>query len=436
MADHHEIRSHEAEQAVVGAILIDHTALPVVLDSLIPGDFSATAHNRILEAIIALQDRGQPPDLVLLANELRGHGALEKVGGASYLSQLSDETASAANVTHYCRIVKEKAIARTVVEAARRIIEKAHTLNGEGTDALIAYAQKELLPISARGSGGGGKELREIVKRSFAEMEERHRSGNSLPGLSTGFSSLDTMTGGLKRGCLYVFAGRPGTGKTAIAVQIGRKAAGSGKPVVIFSLEMPSADLSQRMLSAETGIDGHKLTRGYLGADQWRSVAASADTLARLPITIDDTGGLPIDRLMARARRLKIEKGIELIVVDYLQLVRPSQKWGTREAEVAEVSRSLKALAKEIDCPVICPAQLNRAIETRIMKTPVLADLRESGAIEQDADVILFLREAWPDGLTEITIGKNRQGPTGKVDLIFDKARTRFLEKQYYDSER
>lgn len=425
--DHPEIRSLEAERAVVGSILIDKNALPVVLDTLTPSDFYVDAHGRILAACIALQDRGQPPDLVLLANELRGRDVLEKVGGATYLSELSDSTPSAANVMHYCRIVKEKAVARAVVEAARRIIEKAHNLNGDGTDALLAYAQREILPISSNGSGGGGKELREIMKRNFAEMEERHRSGNALPGLSTGFPGLDAMTGGAKRGCLLIVAGRPGTGKTALVLQISRKAAGSGLPIVIFSLEMPSAELSQRLLSAETGIDGHKLMRGYLGADQWYSVAASADALARLPITIDDTGGLPIDRLMAGARRLKIEKGIELIIVDYLQLVRPSQKWGTREQEVAEVSRNLKALAKELDCPVICAAQLNRAIEGRTNKTPVLSDLRESGAIEQDADVILFLREADDDGSTEISIGKNRQGPTGKVELMFDKARTRFL---------
>jgi replicative DNA helicase len=426
--DYPAIQSQEAERAVVGAILIDKSALPVVLDTLKPSDFYTDAHGRILEAIIALQDRGQPPDLVLLANELRSHGALEKVGGTGYLCELSDSTPSAANVMHYCRIVKEKAVTRAIVEAAQRMIEKAHTLNGDGTDALIAYAQKELLSVSLNGSGAGGLELREIVKRSFLEMEERHRAGNALPGLSTGFAGLDTMTGGLKRGLLYDFAGRPGTGKTAIAVQIGRKVAGSGNPVVIFSLEMPSAELSQRLLSAETGIDGHKLSRGYLGADQWQKVAECSGTLAQLPITIDDTGGLPIDRLMARARRLKIEKRIELIIVDYLQLVRPSQRWGTREAEVAEVSRSLKALAKEIDCPVICAAQLNRKIEERTNKTPGLSDLRESGAIEQDADVIIFLREADDGGSTEIAIGKNRQGPTGRVALIFDKARTRFVE--------
>jgi replicative DNA helicase len=426
--DHPEIRSLESERAVIGAILMDGNALAVVLDTLTPVDFDAIAHRQIIEAIIALQDRGQPPDLVLLANELQDRGTLGKAGGGAYLSLLCDETPSAANVSHYCRIVKEKAAIRSVVEAARRIIEKAHTLNGEGTDALIAFAQRELLPISSSGSGAGGKELREVVKRSFVEMEDRHRTGNALPGLATGFSGLDTMTGGLRRGCLYVWAGRPGSGKTAIVVQVGRKAAGSGRPVVIFSLEMPAGELSQRMLSAETGIDGHKLTRGYLGADQWRSAAASADALARLPITIDDTGGLPIDRLMARARRLKIEKGIALIIVDYLQLVRPSQKWGVREQEVAEVSRSLKTLAKELDCPVICAAQLNRKVEDRINKTPGLADLRESGAIEQDADVILFLREAGDDGSTEITIGKNRQGPTGKLAVMFDKARTQFLE--------
>ena len=238
---------------------------------------------------------------------------------------------------------------------------------------------------------------------------------------------MDRFLGG-RSGGLYIVAGRPGSGKTAIALQIGRKVSGSGQPVRINSLEMTSAELSQRLLSDETGIDGHARSRGYLIADQWRSAAVAADSLAKLPMTIDDTGGLPIDRLMARSRRLKIEKGIELIIVDYLQLVRSSQKRGTREAEVADISRSLKSLAKELDVPVLCAAQLNREVEGRRNKTLVLADLRESGAIEQDADVIVFLCEAGVDGSTELIIGKNRQGPTGKVPLAFDRARTRFIQ--------
>lgn len=427
--DHPEIRSLEAERAVIGAVLIDRNrnALAVVLDTLTPSDFDATAHKWIMEAIIALQDRGQPPDLVLLANELRGRDALEKVGGTAYLCQLFDETPSAANVTYYCRIVKEKAVTRSVVEAAGRIIEKACTLNGDGTDALIAFAQKEILSASGNGTIPGGVDIRDIMKRSFADLEERHRTGNALAGLSTGFLDLDTLTGGLKRGHLYNFAGRPGTGKTAIGVNIARTAAGNGEPVVIFSLEMPSTDLSQRLLSSETGIDGHKLTRGFIRETDWPKLTTAAGRLSEAPIYIDDTGGLPIDRLMARARRRKIENGVALVVVDYLQLVRPSQKWGTREQEVSEVSRNLKALAKELSVPVLACAQLNRAIEARQDKRPTLADLRESGAIEQDADVIVFLKEANDDGTTELTIAKNRQGPTGKVTLIFDKARTRFL---------
>jgi replicative DNA helicase len=429
--DYPEIRSLEAERAVVGAILIDRNALAVVLDTLAPSDFYADAHGRILEACIALQDRGQPPDLVLLANELRGRGALEKVGGASYLCRLSDETASAVNVLHYCRIVKEKALVRSVIEAAQRIIDKAHNLNGDGADTLNAFAQKEILSVSASASGSGGADLREILKRSHADMEERYHTGNALPGLSTGISGLDTLTGGLRDGRLYILAGRPGSGKTAFTLNVSRKVVGNVFPVDFFSLEMPSMDLSQRLVSSETGIDGHNITRGYLSPDQWKSVTRTTDALAKLPIWIDDTGGLPIDRLMARARRRKIEKGIRLIVVDYLQLVRPSQKWGTREKEVAEVSRSLKVLAKELSVPVLACAQLNRAMETRTTRTPVLSDLRESGAIEQDADVIMFLREAEDDGSTELTIAKNRQGKTGRIALIFDKARTRFLEPQH-----
>ena len=364
----------------------------------------------------------------MIKDELKSRGNLDKVGGASYLCQLVDETASAVNVSHYCKIVKEKAIARSVVEAMKRITEKAHNLNGEGTDSLIAFAQKELLSVSNNGSGPSGVDFRDIMKRSFADLEERYHSGSPLAGLPTGFSGLDTLTVGLKPSHLYIFAGRPGSGKTAIALNIARTNAGNGRPVAIFSLEMPSTELSQRLLSSETGIDGNQLARGFFGADQLIAAAKFADSLARLPITIDDTGALPIDRLMARARRLKIEKNIALIIVDYLQLVRPSQRWGTREQEVAEVSRCLKALAKELSVPVLACAQLNRAVEARDNKQPTLADLRESGAIEQDADVIVFLKEAADNGATELTIAKNRQGPTGRLPLIFDKARTQFKD--------
>ena len=407
---------------------MDKDALPVVLDALRPSDFDATAHRRILEAILALRDRGQPPDLVLLNDELKARGHLDKVGGPVYLTELQDATPSAANVAHYAGIVREKAIARGMVEAARRVIDQAHTLDGNGIDALLAYAQKEILAASSTGAGPGGASIRDLMKQTFRGIEDSVQKGGTLPGLPTGFHGLDALTGGLRPGCLYILAGRPGGGKTALAANIARAVAGDGKRTVFFSLEMPGPELSLRLLSAEADIDGHRLSRGYLGTEQLSRVAAASDALAKMPLTIDDAGGLTIDRLMARARRMKAEHGLALVAVDYLQLVCSSKRWGTREQEVAEVSRSLKALAKELSAPVLACAQLNRAIEARQDKRPTLADLRESGAIEQDADVICFLSGAAGDETTELTVAKNRQGPTGNLSLLFDRPRTKFME--------
>ncbi len=424
-----EIRSLEAERAVLGAVLLDRHALAVALDIVTPGDFDAEAHGRILTAVVTLQDRGQPPDLVLLAEELRNRGDLEKIGGPAYLAELMDSSPSAANVALHARIVREKSITRGVIEAAQRIIQKAHNLNGDGTDALSAFAQKEILTATSAGSGPSGAEIRDLMKQTFRNIEERRERGDTLPGLSTGLKGADTLTGGLKPGLLYIVAGRPGTGKTALALNIARTAAGAGGRVVFYSLEMPKEELSIRLLSSESKVDGHRLSRGYMRETEWPRSVHAADTLARLPLTVDDTGGLPIDRLMARARRTTAERGLALVVVDYLQLVRPSQRWGTREQEVAEVSRSLKALAKELSVPVLACAQLNRGIENRTDKRPTLADLRESGAIEQDADVIAFIsrREGEP---VELSVAKNRQGPLGKIELAFDPQLTKFSEPQ------
>jgi len=429
-----EVRSLEAERAVLGAMILDAAALPAAMDMLSPSDFDATAHQRIMEAITALSNRGQPADITLIAEELQQHGALDKIGGRLYLAGLLEETPSAANVEHYARIVKDRSVTRELCAAARRIIERTSNQNGDGLEALISFAQKEIMAISSIMTGSSGQEMNDLILRTHREIEKRWQRGDALPGLSTGFPGLDTITGGLKSGLLLILAGRPGTGKTALALNISRCVAGAGCRVLFASLEMPGTELSLRLLSAESGIDGHRLSRGMIGPEEWGQSVKAAVAVAKLPMTIDDTGGLPIDRLMARARRLKAEKGLGLIIVDYLQLIRPSQKWNTREQEVAESSRSLKALAKELAVPVIACAQLNRAIESRVVKHHTLADLRESGAIEQDADVIAFLSTADDVGqLVELSIAKHRQGPTGSISLLFDRKRTRFVERQRAD---
>lgn len=333
-------------------------------------------------------------------------------------------------MAYYARIIKETAIARALVSAAQRIIEKAHSSNGNETDALIAFAQSEILAISSyEANKQRALDIRDVVKHVFHDIEERFQQGGTLPGHSTGFASLDSMIGGLKQNLFYILGGRPGDGKTAIALNIARTVSVSGEHIAFFSLEMPRNELVLRLLSGEADVDGHRLARGFIGDTELQRIVSAADIIAKLPLTIDDTGGLPIDRLMARARRIKTERGLGAIFIDYLQLVRPSQKWNSREQEVSEVSRSLKALAKELSVPVIALSQLNRGSVDRPRKTPSLADLRESGALEQDADVITFLSSADDDGTLDLTIAKNRQGPTGQIQMIFDKSRTKFKEK-------
>lgn len=424
----------DAEKAVLGAILEDPSALPKVLDALTIDDFYFEAHRATLRAFIELQDTGKPADPVLLVNILNRTG---KVDGAHlFVSELMDRTPSPELAGHYCGLIKDKATTRRIIETAQEIQQRA-----EGTttdiDGLLAYAQKEIMALTTTATATGG-DMRALIKESFKTLEERYKSGGSLPGISTGFKHLDALTGGLKAGGLYIIAGRPGTGKTAIALNITRSAADAGKSASFFSLEMPSTELTNRLLSSETGIDGHKLSRGYLSYEELDRAASAADTLARLPIIIDDAS-LSVDRMATRARRHKIEGGVDLVVVDYLQLVAPSRRWNTREQEVSEISRILKALAKELSVPVLAGAQLNRDIERRNNQTPTLADLRESGAIEQDADVIMFLLPTDDHGGTKLTVAKNRQGPTGAIDLIFDKRITRFTgtkQAQYDETSR
>lgn len=431
MSEHPMIRSLEAERAVIGAILQDKDNLNSIMDIIKPDDFDSPAHKRILECLLSLQDRGQPPDLVLLSTELGNRGVLDKIGGPAYLAELADASPVTGNITYYARIVREKAIARRIIEAARRMIARVYEPDGEGTDSLIAYAQEQILTVSRAITGPSGIKIRNAVHHTFKDIEERHQKGTPLPGLSTGFTGVDAVTGGLKQRHLYIIAGRPGSGKTAFVLNIARNVAAVEGQVIFFSLEMSFSELSLRLISAETGIDGHRLSRGILWSEEWPRCGKAVNTLAQLSMEIDDTGGLPIDRLMARARRIKAEEGLVLVIADYLQLIRPFQKWGVREQEVAEVSRSLKALAKELNVPVLATSQLNRAIENRQNKRPTLGDLRESGAIEQDADVIAFLWPVDDSGEdTELIIAKHRQGPTGEVALIFDRKRTQFKDRQ------
>jgi replicative DNA helicase len=413
----------DAERAVLGAILEDTSILPKVLDAVNVQDFYFEAHKATLRAFIELQEPGKPVPPVLLTDILSRTGKVD--GVHLFVSELMDSTPSTALVGDYCKHIKEKAVTRRIIETAQQIQQRAEETTTD-VDGLLSFAQQSIMTLSATTSANTGRDMRTLARTAFATIEERKQNGGPT-GITSGFEGLDQLLAGLRPGLFYPVAGRPGTGKTAIALNIARAVAGGGYVVVFFSLEMPSTELTNRLLSSETGIDGHKLNRGYLSDEEWGKAVNATDRIARLPIFIDDAT-LSIDRIATRARRHKAETGLDLVIVDYLQLVPPSRRWNTREQEVSEVSRTLKAIAKELNVPVIAGAQLNRNIENRTTKTPTLADLRESGAIEQDADAVIFIVPKNNDGGTELVVEKNRQGPTGSVSLTFDKRTTTFKE--------
>jgi len=422
MAEHY---NQEAEYSILGALLLDGALLPQMLDTLTLQDFYFTSSRLTIQAMIELQESGRPIDPVLLADSLERAGKLKQVGGHVFIAQVMDMVPSSALLPHYCEIVKDHAVTRRVMEAAGRIIQEADTLPVGCSEELVTIAQREIMGVNSGVSDNG--DIRSLAKAAFEKIEERYNSGGGLPGISTGFRTLDLLTGGLKKGGLYIVAGRPGSGKTALSLCLTLTAAKSGSNSAFYSLEMPRIEITLRAISSLSGVNSHTMSQGYLSPEEWGKTARTADALSRMLITIDDsvTG---IDKIATRARRQHTERPLDMVIVDYLQLVRPSRRMNNREQEVSEVSRSLKALAKELDIPVIAGAQLNRAVETRRDSKPILADLRESGAIEQDADVIMFLSPTDSDGGTVLDVAKNRQGPTGEASLFFDRKTTTFRE--------
>jgi replicative DNA helicase len=419
----------DAEKAVLGAVLHDNTALGAVLEVVEAADFSSDAHQRIFSAIIELSDRNQPPDLITLGNLLRDQKRLEQVGGMAYLSDLVDNVASSANVGFYARIVKEKAIERTVITAASRMIDAAYD-PGRNTEEAINEAQQVILSLSMARGKRRIQTAREIAKQTFTAIEERSKRGDVLTGLSTGLQKLDELTLGLQAGELFIIAARPGMGKTALAIGIARHVAQEGIPVFFHSAEMPAQTLMIRMLSGETGIDSHQLRRGAIFGPSWESLTQAAESIGSIPLFIDDGADVTPAELRATARRFRAENGIGLLIVDYMQLMKANGRYETREREVSEISRTLKGIARELNIPVIGLSQLNRKVEDRTNRRPQMADLRESGAIEQDADVIAFIyrdevynqSEDNPEkGVAEINIAKHRNGPPGKVMVRFSK---------------
>jgi replicative DNA helicase len=427
-------QSIEAEESVLGGVLLDNNSLDRALEILTADDFYREAHRKIMRAMIDLNQRNEPVDLITLAEALKGRGELQEIGGAAYLGELADKVPTAANVAYYARIVHQKSMLRSLIDTATSIARRAFE-SGADVDEFLDQAEQQIFAISERKIRPAFSHLREIMLTAMGSIEQMYERKELVTGVSTGFIDLDRMTAGLQPSDLIIVAGRPSMGKTAFALNIAQHAGITGKlGVAIFSPEMSKEQLGLRMLCSEARIDQSKVRTGYIPASAFPELAKAASRLSESRIYIDDTPGLSALELRAKARRLKREREAKLglVIVDYLQLMRGHEAFDNREQEISSISRSLKALAKELDLPVVALSQLNRQVETRADKRPILADLRESGAIEQDADVIGFLYRPIlydknaDEGTAELVLAKQRNGPTGIVPLTFISEYTRF----------
>lgn len=431
--------SVEAEQSVLGGLMLDNNAWEQVADVLVEKDFYRRDHQLIFNAIEQLMEKAQPVDVVTLAEYHDQRGELDKVGELAYLGTLARNTPSAANIAAYANIVRERSILRQLIQIGNNIANMAFTPEGRNSEEMLDTAERHVFEIAEKGAkrGGGFIQVKEVLSKVVDRIDQLFEQDSGITGLPTGFIDFDEQTSGLQPADLIIVAGRPSMGKTTFAMNIAENAAIQAKaPVAIFSMEMPADSLAMRMLSSLGRIDQHRLRTGKLNDEDWPRLTSAIQLLNDAPLFIDDTGGLSPTELRARARRLKREHGLSLIVVDYLQLMQGSsngRQAENRATEISEISRSLKALAKELNVPVIALSQLNRSLEQRPNKRPVMSDLRESGAIEQDADIIVFIyrdevynEDSAEKGKAEIIISKQRNGPIGKIDLTFQGKYTRF----------
>jgi replicative DNA helicase len=427
----------EAERTVLGAVLVDNAAFSSAAEVLTREDFYRESHRRIFEAMAVLAERSQPIDLVTLKNELLRGGALEAAGGAAYLGSLLDGVPRITNVEHWSRIIKERAVLRNLIHASNRIVQSC--FEGEDEAAvLLDRAEKAIFDIAERRIRQGFVGIREIVKESFRTIDQLSQSKEMVTGLPTGFVDIDEMTSGLQKGELVIVAARPAMGKTSFCLNVAQHASmRAGETVGIFSLEMSKEQLVLRMLCSDSRVDAHKLRTGRLQEKDWARLAKAYADLSASKVFIDDSSTLSPLEMRAKCRRLRAEHGLGLVVVDYLQLVTSTGRVENRQQEISAISRSLKGLAKELAVPVVALSQLSRAPEARTDRRPQLSDLRESGALEQDADIVMFIyreEEYKPSdenrGIAEIIIGKQRNGPTGTRKLAFIKEFTRFENLQ------
>ncbi|MGB9671275.1 MAG: replicative DNA helicase [Halothiobacillaceae bacterium] len=428
--------SMEAELSVLGGLMLDPDAWERVADRITEDDFYRRDHRLIFRALQSLADADQPRDVVTVAEWLDKHALLDDVGGLAYLGRVAADTPTAANIVAYADIVREHAIKRQLIEVGTAIAQSAYQPEGRDSRQLLEEAEQMVFRIAEQGSRQrkGFASIKNLLTQAVDRIQTLYEQDEPITGLPTGFDDFDTMTSGLQKGDLVIVAGRPSMGKTTFAMNIGENAAiRTKKPVAVFSMEMPGEQLALRMMSSLGRIDQHRVRTGKLEDEDWPRLTSAVVMLSEAPIFIDDTPALSPTELRARARRLKKEHGLGLIIIDYLQLMQVPGTSENRASEISEISRSLKALAKELDVPVIALSQLNRSLEQRPNKRPVMSDLRESGAIEQDADLIVFIYrdEVYhPDsadkGVAEIIIGKQRNGPIGTVRLTFLGKYTQF----------
>jgi len=428
----------DAEQAIVGGILINNDSLNQVVDILSGEDFYREAHARIYEGMITLYNRDDPVDVITLSQVLKEKGALDKVGGTEYLASLAEATATSAGILYHAEIVKDLSIRRNLIRQCAHITEVCFQPSNE-TDDILDSAEQYIFEIAEKNIDQNFLQLDEVVRNSFKKIETT--TGSNITGISTGFTDFDNLTSGLQNSDFIIIAGRPSMGKTALALNIALNAALIDKVgVAIFSLEMSSLQLGIRLLGSDAMIDAWKLRKGAMQDDDYLRLTDSANRLSELPIYIDDSSALSSLEIKAKARRLKKKYDISLVIIDYLQLMQSKKAVESRQLEISDISRSLKALAKDLDIPILALSQLNRKVEDRPNKRPMLADLRESGALEQDADLIMFIyreelynRTEENKGKAELIIAKHRNGPTGLANLTFREKYTKF--QNYYKDD-
>lgn len=434
----------EAEQAVLGAIFLEPSSLTMASEILIPDDFYRAAHQKIFQMMLKLSDKGKAVDLITVTEELAAAKLLEDTGGVSYLSELAGSVPTAANIEYYAKIVEEKSLLRRLIRTATTIATDGYTREDE-VEVLLGEAEKSILEVSGRKNAGAFHNIKDVLVRTYDNIEVMNNRAGEVTGIATGFSELDRMTAGFQRNDLIIVGARPSVGKTAFALNIAQNVAiKTGENIAIFSLEMGAEQLVMRLLCAEGNIDAQRLRTGSLTDEDWGKLTMAMGSLSNAGIFIDDTPGVRITDIRSKCRRLKQEHGLGMILIDYLQLILGSGRSGeNRQQEVSEISRSLKALARELKVPVIALSQLSRGVEQRQDKRPMMSDIRESGSIEQDADVIAFLyrddyydRESESKNIIEIIIAKQRNGPTGTVSLAFVKEYNKFvnLERRFDDN--